>query len=139
MNKGEKGMTRAELDTCREGNDKIRILQHMISEIERGEQGVVVDCVKDYRSGFPRTLVLRGINRVELEKCKKEIRRIQKIQKGAEEWITNINDVLTRNVFAMYYLKGLSWRKISSSLRANSPDYYRIRIRDKYLSEKGIK
>ena len=132
-------MTRAELDACREGNSKIYILRHMISEIERGEQGVVTDCVKDYRSGFPRTLVLRGINQVELEKCKKEIIRIQKIQKKVEEWIAGIDDVLTRNVFVMYYLERLNWRKISSSLKANSPDYYRIRIRDKYLSEKGIK
>ena len=54
-------------------------------------------------------------------------------------WVDQIEDGLTRNVFRMYYLDGLSWAEIAEKVgRTGRPDWPRIRVRDAYLKQPGV-
>lgn len=54
-------------------------------------------------------------------------------------WVDQIEDGLTRNVFRMYYLDGLSWVEIAEKIgRTGKPDWPRIRVRDAYLKQPGV-
>lgn len=53
-------------------------------------------------------------------------------------WVDQIEDGLTRNVFRMYYLGGMSWAEIAEKTgRTGRPDWPRLHVRDVYLKQPG--
>ena len=81
------------------------------------------------------------MDRKTLNECRKRRQGVQRMidARDAEAVADTIQDGLTRNVFRMYYLDGLSWAEIAEKIgRTGRPDWPRIRVRDAYLKQPGI-
>lgn len=73
----------------------------------------------------------------------KKALQLEQKQKEADfihQWVEEIEDAVTRQVFRLYYLSGLSWLEVAkkTGYRGN-PDYPRLYIRDRYLKACGIR
>lgn len=133
-------ITKKLLDEYRKLKREIPILELELIEMKQGDAGFNNSTVFDYRSGYARAQPVVGFDWPLYERRQKIIAKKKERAKAVEQWINTIEDGQTRCVFRMYYIDGMKWEKIASSIGYSaSPDYPRLHIRDDYLKKSGIK
>lgn len=120
-------------------NRTIRLLEMELEEMKRGDNGIGNSTINDYRTGQARPQSVVGFD-WELHKKREKILKEKKSKaKVVEQWIESIEDGQTRYVFKSFYKDAMDWGKIAVKMGyANSPEYPRLMIRDKYLKDSGI-
>ena len=85
----------------------------------------------------PETIV--GFDQERYDRRKQALQNKKEKAKAIGQWIEDIEDVCTRNVFRAYYTEGMNWDQVAMKVEyAGNPDYVRLHIRDKYLKEQKI-
>ena len=101
----------------------IREAEHLQSEIDEvrwfpGEP--VADSAKDYSTGFPRTITLRGYGRSDYAELRQKLygklRDIQSEIAFLEEWLDSVDDPELRDILRLHYVNGLTQDQIAAEL-----------------------
>ena len=134
-------ITRKLLDEYRDMRKKrtIPILEMELEEMKQGDNGFGNSTVFDYRDGYPRPQSVVGFDWDLYERREAVISNKKAIVKAVNTWINSIEDGQTRYVFKCFYKDTMEWGKIAVKMGyAESPDYPRLMIRDRYLKDCGI-
>lgn len=134
-------ITRKLLDEYRDMRKKrtIPILEMELEEMKQGDNGFGNSTVFDYRDGYPRPQSVVGFDWDLYERREAVISNKKAIVKAVNTWINSIEDGQTRYVFKCFYKDTMDWGKIAVKMGyAESPDYPRLMIRDRYLKDCGI-
>ena len=134
-------ITRKLLDEYRDMRKKrtIPILEMELEEMKQGDSGFGNSTVFDYREGYPKPQSVVGFDWPLYEHREAVINNKKAIVKAVETWIDSIEDGQTRYVFKCFYKDTMDWGKIAVKMGyAESPDYPRLMIRDRYLKDCGI-
>jgi hypothetical protein len=134
-------ITRKLLDEYRDMRKKrtIPILEMELEEMKQGDNGFGNSTVFDYRDGYPRPQSVVGFDWDLYERREAVINNKKAIVKAVSTWINSIEDGQTRYVFKCFYKDTMDWGKIAVKMGyAESPDYPRLMIRDRYLKDCGI-
>lgn len=133
-------MTRKKLESYQKLMQEIIILRQELNEMNTTDYGLGSSVIFDYKDGFPRPQAVVGFDEERYHKKRCRLDKIEQEEAGIRKWIDDIEDAVTRKVFRLYYIDGMSWAEVAKQIgyRGN-PDYPRLYIRDKYLKLKGIK
>ena len=139
-------MTRAMLRRYRKDLQLIRILEMRLKNMEAGKgsyeddyANIVSDTILDYRTGKGKPVHITGFNRKLYDRTRTSLAVARERKRIVDEWITDIEDDLTRNVFELYYQDGKTWLEIAMIIKRGSyEEYPRIVIHDRYLKEQHI-
>lgn len=133
-------MTRARLERYQKLMKEIAILRQELDEMNTTEAGLGHSIIFDYRDGFPRPQAVIGFDGERYKKKRRQLDRKEEEAAAIRQWVDEIEDPVTRQVFKLFYIDGLSWSEVAKKTGyAGNPDYPRLMIRDKYLKEKNIK
>ena len=134
-------ITRRLLDEYREMRKRhtIPILELELEEMKHGDNGIGNSTINDYRTGQARPQSIVGFDWELYEKRNKVLKEKKAKAKAVERWIENIEDGQTRYAFKSFYKDTMEWDKIAVKMGyAESPDYPRLYLRDKYLKKCGM-
>ncbi|MCM1155540.1 MAG: hypothetical protein NC392_09300 [Roseburia sp.] len=113
-------LTKESLEAYRSKKEEIKELQYKLQHLNEGDIMIGYDTILDYRKGYP---VPQAVVSVDWEKVDRTVsryeKRIEVLARECEEieiYIESITDSLTRRIFRMYYLDGLSQRRISKQI-----------------------
>lgn len=110
-------MTRKLLESYRSKRKEIRELEYKLEHLWDGDSMMGCDTIYDYRRGYPQPQAVVGIDQEKIERLEARYKaRIAKLKAecaDVELWIEEIPDSLTRRIFRMYYVDGMSQSKIS--------------------------
>ena len=117
---GGRVVRREQLEAYRSKKDEIGELQHKLNHLDDGDSMVGSSTVMDYRTGFPRPQSVVGYDYKRAERLRRLyqslIARLQEECLEVEQWVEGIPDSLTRRIFRMYYVEGMTQQKISFML-----------------------
>lgn len=133
-------MTRKKLESYQKLMQEIIILRQELNEMNTTDYGLGSSVIFDYKDGFPRPQAVVGFDEERYHKKRCRLDKIEQEEAGIRKWIDDIEDAVTRKVFRLYYIDGMSWAEVAKQIGYRwNPDYPRLYIRDKYLKLKGIK
>lgn len=116
------------------------MLEAELQDMQEGDNGFGNSTIFDYQTGYPRPQSVVGFDWPLYEARKKVLDRKRSEAMAVEKWINFIEDGQTRCVFRMFYIDGMSWKKIAEKTgHRKNADYPRLHIRDTYLKKVGIK
>lgn len=118
---------------------EIPLLRAELNAMNNSEYGLGNSVIMDYSKGFPSPQGVVGFDQERYNRRRATLEKKEELIAAVDNWINEIEDVQTRKVFEMRYVKGMNWTKIAQKFGFTSVDYARIMIRDKYLIEKNIK
>ena len=97
--------------------------EHLSVEIEELQwfpKEQVVDSVKDYRTGYPHTVVIAGYGSDEWVKLRQrlyeKLGRIQSERMILENWLDDVADPEIRDILRLQYINGLTQEEIAQEL-----------------------
>lgn len=132
-------MTRKLLDNYRKTKKEIPLLEAELRDMQEGDNGLGNSTIFDYQTGHPRPQSVVGFDWPLYERRQKELNRKKSEVLAVEKWINFIDDGQTRCVFRMFYIDGMSWKKIAERTgHKKNVDYPRLYIRDAYLKKMKI-
>ena len=112
-------MTKERLEKYRSKKAEIPELRRKLADLGKG----------DYRKGYPRPQSVVGYDyerEVKLrETWEKKIERLEKECLEVELWIEEISDSLTRRIFRMKYVDGMTQRQISRKVKLDQSNVSR--------------
>lgn len=113
-------MTRKELEEYRSKIEEITELTIQMSQLQDGDSAIGNSTIMDYRTGYPIPQSVIGIdwdrcNRLE-QHYQRQIEQLRADCMDVEKFIENINDSMTRRIFRLYYINGLSQDKIAKKV-----------------------
>lgn len=116
------------------------MLEYEIRELWLTDKGMGNSVILNGKNGTKKPETVVGFDQEKYE-CRKEmLRRKKEEAKVIKEWIEAIEDGQTRCVFRMFYVDGMSWKKIAAKIgMGGNEDYPRLYIRDAYLKKCDIK
>ena len=133
-------ITRKLLNEYQKLKREIPLLEDELKNMICTDAGIGNSVIMDYRKGYPQPQAVTGFDWKRYERQQDLLKRKKEKMTAVEEWIGNIEDVQARYVFRLYYIDGLSWKKIAQKIGYSSnPDYPRLCIRDPFLEKNGIK
>lgn len=113
-------MTREQVENYRSKKAEIAELHNMLLHIGDGDNMFGNDTILDYRKGYPVPQAVVGVDWDKVIKTEdrylKMISELKAECQGIEEFIENISDSLTRRIFRMRYIEGLSLKSIGRSV-----------------------
>lgn len=105
-------MTRAQLEQYRSKKAEITELEDYIRQLGSSESLMGSSTVFDYRSGYPKPQAVVGVDRAEFwkkkERYEKKIQQLKAECEEVEDFILDIDDSLTRRIFRLYYIAGMT-------------------------------
>lgn len=114
---GNREMTKERLKSYRSNMDEIKELNYKLDHLADGDSMIGNDVVFDYQTGFPRPRSVVGFDKEKYERQQQALQnRIYKLTQECEtieEWIEAIPDGLTRRIFRMTYIDGLTQQKVA--------------------------
>lgn len=113
-------MTKKKLEDYRSKKAEIKELQYKLSHLGAGDSLIGNDVIMDYRKGYPIPQSVVGYD-LEREHRLKELynRNLNKLREECLEveiWIEDIPDSITRRIFRMCYLDGMTQEKVSKTI-----------------------
>lgn len=110
--------------------ERLKKLKALIKEAEHLEEQIrdlpfrtgpyVADSAKDYRTGFPRTILIRGYSAEGYYKLKRRLGEklcsIQDEIAELEQWLDGVEDPQTRDILRLQYVNGLTQEEIAEEL-----------------------
>lgn len=116
------------------------MLEYEIRELWLTDKGMGNSVILNGKNGSKKPETVVGFDQEKYERRKETLQRKKEEVKEIKEWIEAIEDGQTRCVFRMFYIEGLSWKKIAKKIGlTGNEDYPRKMIRDKYFEERKIK
>lgn len=113
-------MTRERLEGYRSCREEIKELQYKLAHLGDGDSMVGNDVIMDYQTGYPRPQSVVGYDYEKEGRLRKAYEnRIKKLQAECAEvelWIEGIPDSLTRRIFRMCFVEGVSLQKIGQKV-----------------------
>lgn len=92
-------------------------LSYLIEHLGEGDTMIENDVILDYRKGYPRPQSVVGFDNEKYERRRKIYeKRKEELEKECgeiEEFVEMIQDSLTRRIFRMYYLQGVSQQQVA--------------------------
>ena len=130
-------MTKELLESYRSKQAEIAELQNALLHIGDGKDMIDNDTVLDYRSGYPMPQAVVGVDWDKVYRKEKRyqnrIGALKEECQEVEDFVENISDSMTRRIFRMYYVEGLSQKDIAgnvhmdrSSISKKIKDYLNI-------------
>ena len=113
-------MDKQQLEAYRSNRDEIIELQQKLRELPGSESLIDNSVILDYRRGYPQPRSIVGYDHG-LEECRRErwTKRIELLQAevdAVERWIEAIPDGVTRRIFRMIYVEGMTQRKVAKKM-----------------------
>lgn len=109
-------MTKERLEAYQSMQEEVRELKYKLQHLGEGESMVDSSTINDYRSGYPVPQAVVGVDWDKVDRLyDRYMNRIAKLQKECnlvEEYIESIEDSVTRRIFRMYYLEGMSQKDV---------------------------
>lgn len=113
-------MTKERLEAYKSNKEEIRELRYKLEHLGEGNSLIGNDVIKDYRTGYPRPQSVVGYDYDKEDRLRTTYQaRIQKLEAECSEvelWIEAIPDSLTRRIFRMYYIDGLSQKAVAQKV-----------------------
>ena len=113
-------MTREQLESYRSMKEEIDELKYKLAHLADGDSLVGNDVIMDYRSGYPVPQSVVGYDYEKYHRLKdryqKRIIGLQKETEAVEEFVEGISDSLTRRIFRMQYIEGMTQKKIAETV-----------------------
>ena len=110
-------MSKERLEAYKSEKEEIRELQYKMLHLGDGDSLIGNDVIFDYRTGYPRP---QSIVAYDFEKQKrlevaysKRIKQLQEECLEIELWIEDIPDSITRRIFRLCYIDGMTQKKVS--------------------------
>ena len=110
--------------------ERLKKLRALLKEAEHLEEEIrnlpfrtgdyVADSAKDYRTGYPRVITIRGYSAKEYYRLKRKqesaLRKIQDEIAEMETWLDGVEDPQTRDILRLQYINGLTQEQIAEEL-----------------------
>lgn len=116
-------MTREQLESYRSMKEEVAELWYKQEHLADGDALVGNDVVMDYRSGYPVPQPVVGYDYGKYlrrkEQYRKKILELQESMGEVEEFVEGIPDSLTRRIFRMYYVEGMTQKKIAEKIHVD--------------------
>lgn len=113
-------MTKSRLEEYRSKKAEIAELQYKLDHLGEGNSLIGNDVIMDYRRGYPQPQSVVGYD-YDRERClrntyQKRIERLKEDCLEVELWIEQIPDSLTRRIFRMCFVDGMTQNKVSRKI-----------------------
>ena len=116
-------MTREQLESYRSMKEEITELKYKLEHLADGDSLVGNDVIMDYRSGYPIPQSVVGYDYEKhfrlRDRYQRRIIRLQKETEEVEEFVEGISDSLTRRIFRMKYIDGVTQAKIAKKIHTD--------------------
>lgn len=113
-------MTREQLEEYRSKKEEIAELEYKLKNLGENDEMVENDVIMDYRSGFPVPQSVVGVDWKKYDNTKaRYTNRLAKLREECdkiEEYVESIEDSVTRRIFRMYYIDGISQDKVANAV-----------------------
>lgn len=113
-------VTREKLEAYRSMKEEIAELRYKMEHLMDGDAMVGSSVIKDYRSGYPVPQAVVGVDWERYyrlrERYEYRICELEKECAEVEELIEEINDSMTRRIFRMYFLEGMSQKDVGRAV-----------------------
>ncbi|MBO5208496.1 MAG: hypothetical protein J6B68_04035 [Lachnospiraceae bacterium] len=114
---GENIVTKELLESYRSKKAEIAELQYKLNHLNDGDAMIGNDTIFDYRSGYPMPQAVVGVdwgkvNRT-TERYEDKIEELTKECEEIEEFIEAIPDSITRRIFRLHYIDGISQKNVA--------------------------
>ena len=113
-------MDKKRLENYRSNKEEIRELQYKLNHLGDGDSMIGNSVILDGTTGYPRPQSIVGYDRAKHSRLyDRYTKRIEQLQQECEEvelWIENIPDGLTRRIFRMYFIDGMTQQKIAKKV-----------------------
>ncbi|MDD2960400.1 MAG: hypothetical protein PHR92_18105 [Lachnospiraceae bacterium] len=110
-------MTKEYLEAYKSKKEEIRELRYKLDHLCDGDNLIGNDTVFDYRTGYPQPQSVVGYDQDKEWRLRNlyttKIARLLEECTETETWVEGIPDSLTRRIFRMYFLDGLSQKTIA--------------------------
>lgn len=122
-------MDKKRLEDYRSNKEEIRELQYKLNHLGDGDSMIGNSVILDGTTGYPRPQSIVGYDRAKhsrlYERYTKRIAQLQKECEEVELWIESIPDGLTRRIFRMYFVEGLTMQKIGNKVHMDKSNVSR--------------
>lgn len=113
-------VTKEMLESYRSKKEEIKELQYKLEHLGKGDSMVGNDTIFDYRSGYPQPQAVVGtdwkkVSRTE-QRYRNKISELESECQMIEDFVEGIKDSMTRRIFRMYYLEGMSQKAIGEKI-----------------------
>lgn len=109
-------MTREQLESYKSKKAEIQELQYKLCHWGEGDSMIGNDTIFDYRTSYPHPQSVVGVDWEKLDRLynryHKQIGILTAECEEVEVWIENISDSLTRRIFRMYFIDGMTQRVV---------------------------
>lgn len=113
-------MTRERLEGYKSKKEEIQELEYKLRHLGEGDSMIGNSTIMDYRSGYPQPQTVVGVDWKRYDNAKARYsHRIQKLQTECDEieqFVEAISDSLTRRIFRMYYIDGISQENVAKAV-----------------------
>ena len=118
---GKEGiLTRKQLEQYKSKKEEIAELEAAVSKLASGEGLMGSSTVFDYRSGYPVPQAVVGVDREKFwstkERYEAKIAGLKAECEAVEEFVFDIEDSLTRRIFRIYYIEGMTQDDVSKDV-----------------------
>ncbi len=108
--------------------EKLRQYCDVKARLHTLQTEIVGDTAKDYSSGYPHSIMLRGVACD--DKTLSEVKLLREKLNALDGLVDSVKDVRAKNLLDMHYRKGKSWARIASdtghSMESNHLYLYRF-------------
>lgn len=113
-------MTREQLEQYRSKKDEIKELKYKLEHLGEDDSAIGNSIINDYRKGYPQPQAVVGVDWKKIDNTVKRYEhRIDRLNAECgeiEEFVESIEDSMTRRIFRMYYIDGISQRDIAKEV-----------------------
>lgn len=113
-------MTREQLEEYRSKKDEIAELTYKLRHLGEDDEMVGNDVIMDYRKGYPIPQSVVGVDWDKYDNAKvRYTNRLGKLKEecdAVEQFVEDIEDSMTRRIFRMYYIDGISQRDVAAAV-----------------------
>ena len=106
------GITKELLAAYRSKRQEIKELDYILNNRWKSESMISADTILNYSKGYPVPEGVAGFDQERYERLQnRDIRRKERLEeecKAVEDFVSGIQDSVTRRIFQMYYLDGLN-------------------------------
>lgn len=113
-------MTREQLEQYRSKKDEIKELKYKLEHLGEDDSAIGNSTINDYRKGYPQPQAVVGVDWKKIDNAVKRyehrIDRLNAECREVEEFVESIEDSMTRRIFRMYYIDGISQSDIAKAV-----------------------
>lgn len=114
------GMTKSRLEEYRSKKAEIAELQYKLAHLGEGDSLIGNDVIMDYRGGYPQPQSVVGYDYNREQRLRDTYQmRIERLKEDCLEvelWIERIPDSLTRRIFRMCFVDGMTQKRIAKKV-----------------------